>query len=126
MGELIELKNICASYNGKIILKDINLKIRENDFIGIIGPNGGGKTTLLRVILGLLKPYKGELIIKNKSKQALFGYLPQYNNFDINFPISIKEVILSGLMSEKKLYKRYTPEDLTKVNELMRDIKTYK
>ncbi len=117
MGELIDLKNIYAGYKGKTILKNINLKVFDNDFIGIIGPNGGGKTTLLKVMLGLLKPYKGELILNNK--QTLFGYLPQYNNFDTNFPISVKEVILSGLMSEKKLYKRYTSSDIYKAEKLL-------
>lgn len=120
MSELIELKNIYARYNGETILKDVNLKIRENDFIGIIGPNGGGKTTLLRVILGLLKPFKGEVVVHNKNKQPFFGYLPQYNNFDTNFPINLTEVILSGLMSEKRLYKRYTSEDISKADELMK------
>ena len=110
MQTLIALKNITAGYENTPVLHNIDLTIGEGDFIGIIGPNGGGKTTLLRVILGLLKPYSGEIIYPG-SKQNLFGYLPQNNRFDQRFPISVTEVALSGLMSSKGLYKRYTRAD---------------
>ena len=63
MNELLELKGITAGYEHTVVLRDVNLSIREHDFIGIIGPNGGGKTTLLKVILGLLKPSLVKLFI---------------------------------------------------------------
>lgn len=110
MSPLLELKNITAGYDRETILHDVNLKIYEHDFIGIIGPNGGGKTTLLKIILGLLKPFSGEVVYYT-SKQNRFGYLPQNNRFDRNFPISVTEVVLSGLMSEKGLYRSYTKAD---------------
>jgi len=116
MQKLIELKNITAGYDSNIVLQDINLDINENDFIGVIGPNGGGKTTLIKVILGLLKPFKGDIINKSNSR---FGYLPQHNNFDKQFPISVDEIVLSGLMSRKNFYKRYTKKDILKANELL-------
>lgn len=119
MHKLIELKDIYARYNGETILREVNLEIYDNDFIGVIGPNGGGKTTLLKVILGLLKPYKGEIITENKVNSSFFGYLPQYNNFDTSFPITVREVVLSGLMSEKNLYKRYTIKDKQKADRLI-------
>ena len=100
MNELLELKGITAGYEQTVVLRDVNLTIREHDFIGIIGPNGGGKTTLLKVILGLLKPFSGE-VVYHVAKQSMFGYLPQNSRFDARFPISVKEVVLSGLMSEK-------------------------
>ncbi len=62
MTPILELKNVSAGYDHEVILHQVNLKIYEHDFLGIIGPNGGGKTTLLKVILGLLKPYNGEVI----------------------------------------------------------------
>ena len=118
MNELLELKGITAGYEQAVVLRDVNLTIREHDFIGIIGPNGGGKTTLLKVILGLLKPFSGE-IVYHVTKQSLFGYLPQNSRFDARFPISVKEVVLSGLMSEKGIFKGYTKADREKVNDLL-------
>ena len=73
MNQLLELKNITAGYEGKPILQQVNFSIHEGDFIGVIGPNGGGKTTLLKVILGLLKPFSGE-VIYHAPKHNLFGY----------------------------------------------------
>ena len=61
MEELIRLENIDAGYEGKTILNNVNLTIRKGDFLGIIGPNGGGKTTLLKVLLGIIKPYNGTI-----------------------------------------------------------------
>lgn len=116
MQKLIEIKGLTAGYDNNIVLENINLDIFENDFIGVIGPNGGGKTSLIKVILGLLKPYKG--LIKNINN-CRFGYLPQYNLFDRQFPISIEELVLSGLMNKKNFYKRYTKEDIYKARELI-------
>ncbi|MDE5639229.1 MAG: ATP-binding cassette domain-containing protein, partial [Odoribacter sp.] len=76
MNTILELKHITAGYDDLAVLKDVNFQINEQDFIGIIGPNGGGKTTLLKVILGLLQPETGE-VVYHRPKQNLFGYLPQ-------------------------------------------------
>lgn len=94
---LVELKNIDASYNGKNVLKNVSLEIRSEDFIGIIGPNGGGKTTLLNVVLGLLKPAKGS-IVRHIEKSDI-GFLPQVNQLDNQFPITVSDVVLSGMTS---------------------------
>lgn len=118
MPDILELKDITAGYDHQPVLEHVNFTIREGDFIGIIGPNGGGKTTLLKVILGLLKPFSGE-VIYHTSKQNLFGYLPQNNRFDQRFPINVTEVVLSGLMSGKGLYKSYTRADRKKAWELL-------
>lgn len=100
MTPILELKNVSAGYDHEVILHQVNLKIYEHDFLGIIGPNGGGKTTLLKVILGLLKPYSGEVIYP-VSRQNLFGYLPQNSRFDQRFPIDVTEVVLSGLCPKR-------------------------
>lgn len=118
METILELQNITAGYENIPVLKNVNLPVKAQDFIGIIGPNGGGKTTLLKVILGLLKPYEGE-IHYYAPKQNLFGYLPQNSRFDQRFPINVREVVLSGLMSDKGLYRSYTREDRIKADELL-------
>lgn len=118
MDTILELKHVTAGYEGHPVLKEVNLQVNEKDFIGVIGPNGGGKTTLLKIILGLLKPEKGE-VIYYRSKHNLFGYLPQNNRFDRNFPINVSEVVLSGLLSEKGLTGRYTREDRKKAKMLL-------
>lgn len=108
---LIEIKNLSAGYDGNVVLRDINLTVYEHDFLGIIGPNGGGKTTLIKCILGLLKPYKGEIHFQTTNNQPLItGYLPQYTSIDKKFPITVEEVVLSGLSCQKSLISRFNKE----------------
>lgn len=113
---IIELRNLSAGYDGRNVLRDINLAIYERDFLGIIGPNGGGKTTLIKCILGLLRPTGGEIIFDCNPS---LGYLPQYNTIDRKFPISIEEVILSGLSIQKSLTSRFTPEQQEKGRQVI-------
>ncbi|MBU4487355.1 MAG: metal ABC transporter ATP-binding protein [Candidatus Delongbacteria bacterium] len=115
---LLELKNISAGYNGNFVVNNINLTVYEKDFLGIIGPNGGGKSTLLKIIVGLLKPAKGDIVFSRKLK---FGYLPQFNLNDIKFPITVKNVVLSGLMSDKKIFQRLNRDDIKKAESVMEE-----
>lgn len=120
MNKLIELENISVGYEtNKMILKNVNLSIYKDDFLGIIGPNGGGKTTLLKTILGLLKPSSGTIIYseKNFGNSLNVGYLPQINKIDKNFPISVYDVILSGLTVKRKIFSYYSKEQKDKVLE---------
>ncbi|KAA6332052.1 High-affinity zinc uptake system ATP-binding protein ZnuC, partial [termite gut metagenome] len=108
---LLTIEHLSAAYDKQTVLHDVNLTVNRHDYLGIIGPNGGGKTTLVRIILGLLKPSGGEIRFYqngNPVKSVKIGYLPQYNNIDQKFPISVQEVILSGLSSEKTLAGRFT------------------
>lgn len=117
---IIKIENLSAGYDRKTVLHDINLEISEKDFLGIIGPNGGGKTTLMKVILGLLKPSEGKITFYDNGmpvEQLEIGYLPQYNSIDKKFPISIYEVILSGLNRQKSLFSRFTKEHHERVKE---------
>lgn len=116
MNPIIEIRNLSAGYDGRTVLHDVNLTVYERDFLGIIGPNGGGKTTLIKCILGLLKPTGGEIILKTRSS---LGYLPQYSTIDRKFPISVEEVILSGLSIQKTLTSRFTAEQKEKGKQII-------
>jgi zinc transport system ATP-binding protein len=92
---LVQLDHITAGYNGETVLRDVSITVKPNDFIGVIGPNGGGKTTMIKVLLGLLEPFKGQVLFP--SGKIKIGYLPQASQIDRTFPISVKEVVESGL-----------------------------
>ncbi len=111
MTPIIEIEHLSAGYEGKQVLHDVNLTIYQDDYLGIIGPNGGGKTTLMRLILGLMRPTEGSIRYFRDGKEVkeiTMGYLPQYNALDRQFPISVYEVVLSGLSKTKGLFCRYT------------------
>lgn len=130
MKKLLSLENISAGYNGNTVLSDINFEVFEKDFIGIIGPNGGGKTSLIKVILGILRPYSGSVNYyfdsEDTTSRSPIGYLPQVNSFDKKFPISVREVILSGLLTEKSIFQRYTKNDHSKASDIMEKFGLYK
>ena len=112
--EVIRLENVWVQYDGVPVLEDVNLVVREGDFIGVIGPNGGGKTTLLRTILGLTKPSRGSVTVLGTSPlkgRRFVGYVPQYSSFDRDFPASAWDVVLMGRLGHTGCFRRYTEED---------------
>lgn len=94
MKKLLEIKNLTVGYEHQMVLENVSLNILPNDFIGVIGPNGGGKTTLIKAILGLIKPFSGEMKLHIPKKNI--GYLPQVNQIDKRFPITVVDVVRSG------------------------------
>jgi len=94
MKKLLEIKNLSAGYDNNIVLENISLEVFSGDFIGVIGPNGGGKTTLIKTILGLIKPVSGEMNLY--ISKTNIGYLPQVNQIDKRFPITVIDVVRSG------------------------------
>lgn len=108
----LEINSMTVYYNSVKALSNVNLKILDKEFLAIIGPNGGGKTTLLKAILGLLNIIQGDIKIygKNiKKNKNIIGYVPQFSCIDKNFPMSVGEVVLSGMLKGKvHPFHRYT------------------
>lgn len=109
---LIEINELCYSSNRQDILHDINLLVYPSDFISIIGPNGGGKTTLLKVILGLIKPSRGTVRVKGldpRKNSTSIGYVPQYINNNLHFPATSLDVVMMGMHSprERLIFTRH-------------------
>jgi zinc transport system ATP-binding protein len=121
----VQAGSIRFTYDTEPVLDDVSLNIEEGDFMGLVGPNGGGKTTLLKVILGLLKPQSGYVHIFGKEPQqacSLIGYVPQYINLDKDFPINILNVVLMGLLSNIPMFGRYKKEHKERALESLRQV----
>jgi zinc transport system ATP-binding protein len=123
--DVLRLENVSVSYGSHAVLDNINLSVEEHDFLGIIGPNGGGKSTLLKAILGLVQPDRGTITVlgntpeKSRSK---IGYVPQYNDYDHSFPVSVQEVVMMGRYSRKGLLKYYGKADKQAVREALQKV----
>jgi len=116
MQTLLQLNGVVAGYENQPILKGVNLSVNPLDFVGIIGPNGGGKTTLLKVILGLIQPMEG---VVTRDQSLRIGYLPQINTIDKRFPITVEEVVLSGRYASSSWWKKPVSKDYHRVAELL-------
>jgi zinc transport system ATP-binding protein len=123
MAFLFEIQSLSARYDIDNVLENINFIVNENDFIGVIGPNGGGKTTLLKIILGIVKPSKGKVIFNSSllGKNRI-GYLPQMSAGDNTFPVTVSDVILSGLMIQKGVMAKMTANDREKADYVIEEI----
>lgn len=125
MTDMITLSNLWAGYNQKPVLEDINLTVKELDFLGLIGPNGGGKTTLLKVLLGLIQPLKGDVQILGypvKKGRRYIGYVPQILEFDREFPIRVKDVVKMGRLGKRRLLERYNKQDEIVVKQMLEKV----
>lgn len=121
--KIIELDKVVVDYDHNVILPGVNLRVDVGDFVAITGPNGGGKTTLLRVMLGLIKPTSGNVKYfcdGRETKKINIGYLPQKNTIDSRFPITVKEVVESGLKKNASIFNnRLTSDEKDKVAEIL-------
>lgn len=97
---IISLRDVGMRWDSRVVLEHIDLDVRRGDFMLITGPNGGGKTTLLRIMLRLLKPTAGKVVYDFDSSSRI-GYLPQKNAIDSMFPITVREVVASGLLASR-------------------------
>lgn len=121
----VELKGVWFSYERTPVLTDVSFSLRQGDFLGIIGPNGGGKTTLLKIMLGLLKPDRGSVRILGDTPleaRHRVGYVPQTTSLNISFPVSALEIALMGRLSLARPGRPYSRRDRDKVEELLRRV----
>ena len=104
---ILNINNVCLSYGERHVLCNINEQLGERDFVVLTGPNGGGKTTLLRLIAGLLQPTCGSI---ERKEHVVMGYLPQYRHIDRQFPTTVADIVLSGMACRKRLWQSFSEE----------------
>jgi len=112
---LIKLENVSFRYNTQTVLENVSLQVEKRDFLGILGPNGGGKTTLLKLVLGLLRPYSGKITLFGGEpiiNRHLVCYVPQLFNFDFEFPITVREVVLMGIIGKRRFRHGYNKTEI--------------
>ncbi|MDX9942739.1 MAG: ABC transporter ATP-binding protein [Bacteroidales bacterium] len=114
---LVKLKDVTTGYFSETVLRNVNLDVFPNDFVGVIGPNGGGKTTMVKAILGILPLFKGSITFPLGKPRM--GYLPQVSSIDKSFPITVKDLIGQGLKSKSVLMPRLNREQKDRVYQLM-------
>jgi zinc transport system ATP-binding protein len=123
--EVISVSGLWAGYEDEVVLEDINLTLMPLDFVGLIGPNGGGKTTLLKVLVGLLTPLRGAVRIMGHPVavgRPHIGYVPQVLHADRMFPISVRDVVYMGRLGRRGILRRYDSTDSDAVDATLRDL----
>lgn len=121
---LISLENVSFKYENTLVLSKVNFEIKKGDYVTFIGPNGGGKTTLLKLILGFIKPFEGEIKVNIEKKKI--GYVPQKAvNFDQNFPATVSEVVAMGRIANKGLIKMLNKDDYDKIESALKFVEMW-
>ncbi|HEX9734798.1 MAG TPA: metal ABC transporter ATP-binding protein [Thermoanaerobaculia bacterium] len=121
---LIELEDVTFGYGREVVLDGVSLSISERDFLAVIGPNGGGKTTLLRVVLGLVAPWSGRVRRRLGGRHGAgppgaFGYVPQFAGFDRTFPLRVRDVVRMGRLGGRGLGRRFAAADDRAVDDML-------
>jgi len=122
---LLSVENLCFSYGPLEVLCEVTFAVEKGDYVGLVGPNGSGKTTVIKIILGLMPPGNGTVSLFGTDPSAFgdrhkIGYLPQkLTNFNPYFPATVKEIVSLGLFSKKRFPKRILKDDMELIDEAM-------
>ncbi len=116
---LIAARHVTFGYGRETVVEDVTLEILPRDFLAIIGPNGGGKTTLVKILLGLLRPWSGEVVWSPPIRPGRMGYVPQFSTFDKGFPLRVTDVVLMGKLGLRGLLRPYTRKDHDDVDRVL-------
>jgi len=122
---VIDIDNVSFNYGTVSVLEAVSLKIHEDEFIGIIGPNASGKSTLLKLILGLIKPDQGTIKVSNKKCQHAknhIGYVPQHVNFSRDFPVTVEEAVLMGHITSSSLFFKFSKSEIASAEKAMQKL----
>lgn len=122
---VITMEGLTFAYDGSPVLEDVNLAIGARDFVSVVGPNGGGKTTLLKLVLGLLHPHKGRVRVFGLSPEQArprIGYVPQSAKLDLQFPASVMDVVLMGRLGRGTLFGPYANRDKEAAVKALTDV----
>ena len=120
---LLEARHVTFGYQRgagrEAVVEDVSLAIHPRDFLAIIGPNGGGKTTLVKILLGLLEPWSGEVVYHFAGRKGRLGYVPQFSTFDKSFPLRVSEVVLMGKLGSRGLLRPYSRRDRLEAEQVL-------
>lgn len=111
---LVRVQHVTFGYGQEVVLDHVDLEIGPRDFLAVIGPNGGGKTTLLKVMLGLLRPWSGEIVYhlaSGRDPRGRLGYVPQFSTFDKDFPLRVADMVLMGRLGSRGPLRSYSRDD---------------
>ncbi len=125
---LVRAENVSFRYEENTVLENISFTINQGEYVAIIGPNGGGKTTLLKLMLGLLQPQAGILTIRGddpRKTRSLVGYVPQYAHMDRDFPILARDVVAMGLIQGQSLFPWMRPAERKAVDVIMEALRVH-
>lgn len=122
---VLDLENVSFGYDGNPVLEDVNLRVEERDFLAIVGPNAGGKTTLLKLMLGLLRPKNGTVRVFGQSPEKVrsrIGYMPQNSSLDLLFPVNVFDVVLMGRLGGAHMFGFYGKADKEAAREALKEV----
>lgn len=122
---VVEMRGVSFCFGHRPVVDDVDLDVYENDFLGIVGPNGGGKTTLLKIILGLIAPHKGTVRVLGlpaREARTKLGYVPQYASFAMDVPVTVHELVMTGRLGHAKAGRRYSENDRAVAARVMEEM----